>query len=599
MSVDHDGGGPDGASDVSLTIGGDAGQGIESSGAGFTRALARSGLHVFSMADYRSRIRGGHNFYQIRTATRPVRSHSDPVDILLALTGESVKVHLDKVRSGGVTVYDQDFKGIDEDEIKQRGVKPLALPLAERAGELGSKVMMNTLVLGVAAGLLDFQTNFLTGVIRDSFAAKQSKIVEANLEAISTGHRWGAAQRGDFSSRLRNLGGPRRMALHGNQAFCLGAAAAGCGFVAAYPMTPGTSVFEWMVGHSDRLGIVTKHAEDEISAMCMAVGAAHAGARSMTTTSGGGFSLMVEALGMAGMVELPVVVVLSQRGGPSTGLPTRTEQSDLMFALHASQGEFPRIILSPGTVEEAFEAGWRAFNLAEQYQCPVIVMMDQFLSSSVTTADPEAFQLSDVEINRGALLSAVDLDALDEPYRRHRFTASGISPRAIPGHPAAVYSLTTDEHDEKGHITEDPFNRNRMMRKRMDKEQTARVSMAGPRRYGGPGEHLTLICWGSTVGSCLEAAGLLRDEGVDVDVLHFIDLWPLRADLAGMALAETRFSVMVEQNYTGQLARLLEMTVGYRPDATLHKYDGRPFSPQDIYRYAARALNDARTPAWV
>lgn len=578
--------------DVSITIGGDAGQGIESSGAAWGRAVARAGLHLFSLTDYRSRIRGGHNFYQTRAARRPVNSHRDPVQLLLALTEETVKVHLGNVARGGIVVYDEDFRRVDSEEIRQAGVVPLPLPLARQAMDLGSKVMMNTLMLGVAAGLLNFDVSYLEGVIQDLFRGRSGQVVQNNLAALAQGFRWGQDHSGLWTVRLPAPGSRARMALHGNHAFALGAAAGGCRFISAYPMTPATPIFEWLVAKGNRLGIVTKHAEDEIAAACMAIGASHAGARAMTATSGAGFALMSEALGLAGMVELPLVLVLSQRGGPSTGLPTRTEQADLLFALHASHGEFPRIVLAPGTVEECFEAGWRAFNLADRYQTPVIVLLDQFLSASVKSVDPDDFTLSDVVIDRGLTLTESELDQLTEPYLRYRDVPSGISPRAVPGHPQSVYAMTSDEHDEEGHITEELPNRILMMRKRMRKEEAAVADMRAPREYEGHGDDLTLVCWGSTVGAAREAAQILAAGGIDVNVLHFTDLWPLPVKDVAAALGRCRRTLVVEQNYTGQLARWLRQVTGFTADAVLHKFDGRPFSPQDISSYARRVLAD-------
>lgn len=579
--------------DVSITIGGDAGQGIESSGAGFAKALARAGIHVFTMADYRSRIRGGHNFYQIRAAGGAVYSHSDPVDILIALTEETVKIHVPNVRPGGVIVYDEGFRRVDADEIARHDAVPLPLPLAETAGRLGSKVMMNTMALGVAAGLLGFPTDTLETVIKDNFAVKSGKIVDANIEAVRQGHRWGWERRDRLEAKLpKPRDGRSRLAVNGNQAFSLGAAAGGCRFVSAYPMTPGTSIFEWMVAHGRRLGIVTKHAEDEIAAMCMAVGAGHAGARALVPTSGGGFALMVEALGLAGMVEVPVVIALSQRGGPSTGLPTRTEQGDLLFAIHASQGEFPRVVTAPGSIEQCFQAGWRAFNLAEKYQCPVIVLLDQFLSTAVRTVDRDALAISDVEIDRGQTLTARELGDLanGRKYLRHRVTDSGISPRAIPGHPAAVYSLTSDEHDEAGHITEELENRINQMSKRMRKMDTALAEIKGPDVYGTGRGELSLVCWGSTLGPALEGARLLSRRGLPTDVIHFTDLWPFPAEQAQIVLQAARRTVCIEQNYTGQLARLVRMMTGFTADAVINKYDGRPFTPGDIEHYVLQEM---------
>jgi 2-oxoglutarate ferredoxin oxidoreductase subunit alpha len=348
--------------------------------------------------------------------------------------------------------------------------------------------------------------------------------------------------------------------------------------MSAYPMTPATSIIEWLAKHEHEFGVVTKHAEDEIAAVCMAIGANFVGARAMTATSGGGFSLMVEALGLAGMCEVPLVVVEAQRGGPSTGLPTRTEQSDLLFVLNASHGEFPRLVLAPGTVEECFEVGWRAFNLAETYQTPVLILTDQLLAASLRTVEVESIDFDKVVIDRGKLLSRADLDALEEPYKRHLFSDDGISPRAVPGHPKAVYATASDEHDEFGHITEDMDNRNRMMRKRMTKLETARRDIAPPTRYGPDSAGIVLIGWGSTYGVLREAVDRLDGAA---RLVHFRDLWPFPVDTAREALAGGKL-VVVENNYTGQFQRLLQSETCIPVDHVLHRYDGRPFSVDDV-----------------
>jgi len=588
--------------DLTVTIGGDAGQGIESSGTAFARALMRAGWHIFTMVDYRSRIRGGHNFYQIRVSDRPLYSHSDPVHLLLAMTEETLKIHLDNLAPGAAVIYDEGFKRVDRAEIEAAGVLAFPAPLSRLAARHGSKVMMNTAALGAAAGLLGVDLEPIASVIHDNFGRKGSRVAEANQEVLREARDWAAAelarreggqaggngQDGQAPSAFRYRLGPRgpvtgrRMAIHGNHALALGAVAGGCRFAAAYPMTPGTSLFEFLTAHSHRTGVVTKHAEDEIAAMCMVVGAAHAGARALTTTSGGGFSLMVEALGMAGMVELPVVIVVAQRGGPSTGLPTRTEQGDLLFAVHASQGEFPRIVLAPGTIEDCFEAGWRAFNLAESFQCPVIILTDQYLASSLRDLPAGALDRRGVVIDRGPVLTASDLDALAEPYLRFRDTPSGVSPRAIPGHPKGVYALTTDEHDEESHITEEIGSRVQQMAKRMRKLDSAAAAMRGPRWYGPPDAEVTLICWGSLYGPCRDAVDRAAAAGRWVNMLHFSDLWPLPEDEVNMALAMVNRAVAVEQNYSGQFARLLRMVTGFEVEAMLNKFDGRQFTPGEI-----------------
>ncbi|MDP2673473.1 MAG: 2-oxoacid:acceptor oxidoreductase subunit alpha [Dehalococcoidia bacterium] len=569
--------------DMSIVIGGDAGQGVESSGAGFALSFARAGLHVFGLQDYRSRIRGGHNFYQIRLSEQQRLSHSNPVHLVLALTPETVELHLDQLAEGSAVIFPDKFE-IDPEPLKKRGVRLDALPLTRIAEEHGSRVMTNTAALGAAAGITEFPLEFMESVIRDNFAAKGQQVVDANLKVADAAYRLARERYGaEFRFKLAPVkGAPRRLLMNGNEALAMGALAGGCRFISAYPMTPATSIIEWLAALPHEYGVVTKHAEDEIAAACMAIGASFAGARAMTATSGGGFSLMVEAMGLAGMTEVPLVIVEAQRGGPSTGLPTRTEQSDLLFVIHASQGEFPRIVTAPGTVEECFEAGWRAFNLAERYQCPVVVMTDTCLASSLRTVDANAIDFAAVEIDRGPTLTYEELDRLSDGYRRFQLTKTGVSPRAFPGHPRSVFASSSDEHDETGHITEENDNRRRMMRKRMGKLGEAEKEMRPPSWYGPEKADFTLVCWGSLYGPCKEAADEINDAGGSANVLHFSDLWPLPEEAVVTALRRCRRAVVVEQNYTSQLARLLRMTTGIQVDGTLNKYDGRSFAPGEI-----------------
>lgn len=576
--------------ELSLRIGGDAGQGVESVGAGMCRALARSGLHVFAVQDYRSRIRGGHNFYQIRAATHPVYAQSDPPDLLLALTAETLDIHRWQLAYGGCVLYDAAFR-LDPGELVGQSLRPLPVPLREIAASHGDRVMMNSAGLGALAAAVGFPRAFVEGALRDNFAEKGAETVEANVVVAAEAHRYVHEHYPEFGPHVPQGDGRRRMLINGNHALALGAIAGGCRFISAYPMTPATSIIEYLASVASDFGIVTKHAEDEIAAVCMAIGANYAGVRAMTATSGGGFSLMAEALGLGGMTETPLVVVDAQRGGPSTGLPTRTEQGDLLFAIHASQGEFPRIVLAPGSVEECFEAGWRAFNLAEQYQCPVIVLTDQFLATSLRTVDPALFDAGSVPIERGALLGEDALDRMAVAYRRFALTGDGISPRAVPGHRAAVFGVPSDEHDEEGHIVEEAHNRVQMMRKRMRKEETAlHNAIRPPSRSGADPADVTLVCWGSTYGPVRDAADLLNEAGQRVDVLHFHDLWPFPAAAVAAALDQARLTIGVEQNYTGQLGKLIQMMTGRTLDRQILSYDGRPFSPQQIVRATARAL---------
>ncbi|WP_134773301.1 2-oxoacid:acceptor oxidoreductase subunit alpha [Ornithinimicrobium flavum] len=611
--------------EISVRIGGDAGQGVESIAGGFAKALARAGLHVFTAPDYRSRIRGGHNFHQIRAGVRPIFAQRTPADLLVAMTPETIDVHLAQLPPGAAVLYDEALRledriryRLDAEQLRARDLRLMPVPLARIAADHGSRVMMSTAALGALGGVTGVPLDMISEVTRDTFARKGADVVGANLAVAAAAHRVAEQRHGGFGSPLPHGDGRRRMLLHGNHAFALGALAGGCRFMAAYPMTPATSIVEYLASVAAEHDVVTKHAEDEIAAVCMAIGAAHVGARAMTATSGGGFSLMTEALGLAGITETPLVVVNVQRGGPSTGLSTRTEQADLLFALHASNGEFPRIVIAPGSVEECFEAGWRAFNLAERYQCPVIVLSDLFLASSLQTVEPGAFDLDAVPIDRGALVASGTASILGgetshrtvgdgsagktatahawEPgtYPRYAVTDSGVSPRPLPGDPAAVFGAASTEHTQDGHITEEVHTRVAMMRKRMRKEQAAlREDIRAPRRFGPEEPELTLVCWGSTVGAAREVATQFTATGRPAAVLQFHDLWPFPAAAAAAALDVAGLTIGVEQNFTGQLAKLIRMSTGRQLDRQILAYDGRPFSPQEILTAVEQALAGA------
>ena len=570
--------------EMTFKIGGEAGQGVESSGAGFAKALARAGWHVFGMQDYYSRIRGGHNFYQIRVSDRPIYSHVEPVDLLLALTQETVDHHCDEVVTGGGIIC-EDCLEVDGEVLDERDVNYFPAPLSDLAQEHGgAEVMRNTAALGVTAGLIGFPFEVMASVIEDNFGKKGAEAVEGNLRVAEAAYRFARdnyADRFDYElGRIKDA--PSRMLINGNEALALGALLGGCKFVAGYPMTPATSILQWMAGHGERYGVVVKHTEDEIAAILMLIGAAHVGVRAMAPTSGGGFSLMTEGLGLAGMTETPIVIVEAQRPGPATGLATRTEQGDLLFVMHASQGEFPRIILSPGTVEECFEAGWRAFNLAEKYQCPAIILSDNFLANSVRTIEMDALDFAGVEIDRGELLTDEDLDQLESEYLRFAYTESGVSPRALPGHPKAVYQASGNEHTPDGHLTEEPEARRMQVEKRLRKLDTALHEMDGPVQYGPPEADLTLVGWGSTYGPLRETVDRLNAEGTTAKMLHIRDVWPFPTEKVKAALSDARRTVMVEGNATGQMAFLLESHAGVKIDHHIRKYDGRPFSPEYI-----------------
>jgi 2-oxoglutarate ferredoxin oxidoreductase subunit alpha len=574
--------------DLTIRIGGEAGMGLESSGAGFAKALTRGGLYVFGLPDYYSRIRGGHNFFSIRAARQPLYSHAEPVHLVLALDMETIRRHVDTVVEGGGIVYDEQEE--IPDDLRRPGVSFFPVPLTALAKDLGGReVMRNTVALGVAAGLIDFDPTYMESIIRDNFARKGQAVVDANLRVAEAGVEAARSFRPDFPFQMEAVpGAPRRAILNGNEAFAMGALAGGCRFCAAYPMTPGSPVLHWFAAHADEYAVVTKHVEDEIAALTMSIGAAYMGARAMAPTSGGGFSLMVEALGLAGISETPVVVYEAQRPGPATGMPTRTDQGDLLFAMHASQGEFPRLVLTPGTVEESFRAGWQAFNLAERYQTPALVLSDHYLAVAYRTVEMDALDFDEIYIDRGALLSQEELEALNEPYRRFQVTESGISPRAVPGHPNAIWVTTANEHDEYGAISEDAANRVTQVDKRARKMTGAEADIPGPSLYGSEEADVTFLGWGSTYGPLREAVDRINeDQPGKANMLHFSALHPFPLEATEAALERARRTVIVEGNSTGQIETLLRARMGRSVDGAIHKYDGRAFTPEYIVRHSS------------
>ena len=575
---------------VNIKLGGEAGQGVESSGMGFARAIARAGLHIFGVQDYMSRIRGGHNWYQIRVSERPIFAHEPKIQLLLAFDERTVSEHLDEVVEGGAVIYDEGLK-VDEEEIKSKGVIPMPMPLLKLAEELGgSKLMLNTAAVAAAAGILEFDLSYPESVIRDSFGRRKgSEIADRNIRVANAAYEEARRRYAHlFEWKLEAIpNAPKRMVLNGNQALGLGAIAAGCKFCSGYPMTPASSLLEFMFAQARRFNLVVRQIEDEIGALLHAIGAAHAGVRAMTCTSGGGFSLMVEALSLAGSTETPVVVVVAQRPGPATGMPTRTEQGELLFTLFAGHGEFPRAVLAPGSVEQCVYEMARAFNIAEKYQMPVIVLTDAFLANSLRSIDMDAIDFRKIteNIERGKLILPHEHEKIDEAlkdgYRRYEFTEDGISLRIPPGHPKAIYSVAGEEHTPEGFIDweERADNRVKMMQKRMRKLEVAVSDMRLPQLYGPQDAELTLVCWGSSLGPTLEAMERLNDNGVRANLLQFIDIHPLNWDSVADMLANCRLWVSVEGNYSAQLSRWIRMNTGLKPAGTVTRYDGRPLNP--------------------
>ncbi|MBM2824422.1 MAG: pyruvate flavodoxin/ferredoxin oxidoreductase domain protein [Dehalococcoidales bacterium] len=558
---------------INFMVGGEAGQGVQSLGFLLAKVFARGGYHVFADQDYESRIRGGHNFFRVRVSDTRVAAITESLDILVVLNKESIDLHQGELAPGGVVIFDgEKIKDVAGNR------RFLNVPLERLAEEkAGNKLMTNTIALGAALALVDYDFELVASVLTDHFGSGQ--VAESNIRAARAGYEHVQAEFSNaFSRHFKPLATVKRMLINGNEAIALGAIAAGCKFVAAYPMTPTTSIIEYLAAKSKDYGMVMVPAEDEIAAINMVIGAAYAGVRAMTATSGSGFCLMVEGLGLAAMTETPIVIVEGQRPGPAIGLPSRTEQGDLQFVLHAHQGDFPRAVLAPATVADAFWATVKAFNLADKYQLPVIILTDHYLASSYSTVD--VFDLSRVTIERG-LLRSDEGGELSE-YQRYKITGSGISPRAFPGQGKALVVADSDEHDEQGHPIEDALTRTAQMQKRLRKLISLKQEINTLPVYGPGDATTTLIGWGSTYGAIQEAVDIMRKDGKSVNMLHLNELWPFPATAVAETLGRTRNSYIIENNATGQLAYLIKAETGRDVSGRILKYDGRPFTPANI-----------------
>jgi 2-oxoglutarate ferredoxin oxidoreductase subunit alpha len=562
------------ATDFNFLAGGEAGQGIQSVGTILAKSLLYGGYHIFADQDYESRVRGGHNFFRVRASDREVLALSEDLDLLIALNRETIDLHKSELKPDGMIIHDR-----EQTKFEDHCTACLDVPLNRLAMQAAqNKLMVNTVAVGAALGLIEYKSAFLESALKKAFAKAGDKIVADNIRAALAGFDF--ARQHPSGQQLKPIdGAPRRMLLNGNESLSVGMLAGGCKFVAGYPMTPSSSILEYIAGKSTRCNVVMVHVEDEIAAINMAIGASYAGVRSMVATSGGGFALMVEGLALAGMTETPVVIVLGQRPGPATGLPTRTEQGELWFALHAGHGEFPRAVLAPATVAEAFVIAVKALNLAEKYQTPVLILTDHHLASSYNTVPK--FDLKQVKIERGALLSDEEVSRLTD-YRRHQVTDSGVSPRALPSQGMALVVTDSDEHDEAGHIIEDAATRILMNEKRLRKLRGLQAEISAPLIKRMPKAELNLIGWGSSYGAIHEAIELLHKEGIAANHIHLSEIWPFPTEAVTRALNNKAKSIVIESNATAQIAILIRRETGIKVSGNILRYDGRPISPKYI-----------------
>jgi len=525
------------------------------------KVLKKSGFYVFSNKDYMSRVRGGHNFNLIRFGDEPIYSHDEKLDLILALDSNTIEFHKDRLNDNGIIIADEAVK-CDESRL-------ISLPLQKAAKDAGLSMAFTFVAAGAILKHFGIKGEF-ENLISKKLPEQTRNI---NIKAFRKG--------GELLEEKFNLIGKdlsKHIIINGNDAIGLGALVGGVSFYSAYPMTPATSVMTYLSKKSLEAGIIVEQAEDEISAINMAIGASYAGARAMTGSSGGGVALMVEAFGLAGITETPLVVIDSQRPGPATGLPTRTEQSDLSFLLTASQGEFPRVVLSVRNAEDAFYQTFRALNIADKYQTLVVLLTDQYLADSNITIPKFFFE--ELKIERHIW----DGQGLDEEYKRYKVTESGISPRLIPGKiEGQVVLVDSDEHTEYAHITEEIEVRNSQMEKRMRKlDLFIKEDIQEPEYFGGEDIDILLVGWGSTYGAIREAVEILNNSGLKVGALSFGDIYPLPDKLLRKYMAIAKKIINVEQNFTGQLGKLITQETGLLMNGSILKYDGRQISSREI-----------------
>jgi len=548
-----------------ILIGGEAGQGLITVGQILSKILVRSGYSIVVTQSYQSRIRGGHNTFSIRVGIEEVTAPKRSIDLLIAFDSDTVALHQEDIHADGLIVLDEALH-IESD---------IALKVPFR--ELAQERFSNVVALGVVGSLLGLDKELMAQTVDDFFGKKDIKLAAENRHVLSKAAEW-AGTHTTSHHNLAPVSKPRqRLMMNGNEAIALGAVSAGLQFYSFYPMTPATSIGLNLAAHATKMGFIVEQAEDEIAAINMAIGASFAGAPSMVATSGGGFALMVEGVSLAAMTETPVVVIVSQRPGPATGLPTRTEQGDLELVLHSGHGEFPRAIFAPGTVEECFHLTRKAFELAERYQSPMFLLTDQFLADSYRAVVPfDIKNLSTVHPGTKEIKSS--------HYARYTITESGVSPRLLPGLTENLVVADSDQHTEDGHITEDLFVRKRMVEKRLQKEKGICAEVTPPLVEGQEKPDLLLVSWGSSKGAVNEAAFHIRSEGGNVATLHFSQVWPLIPEHFIGYLESARNVVMVEGNAFGQLARLIQREAGFQIKNKVLRYDGLPITPEFILR---------------
>jgi 2-oxoglutarate ferredoxin oxidoreductase subunit alpha len=574
--------------DFSIGIGGAAGQGIATPGNILARIFARRGLNLNAYNSYQSLIRGGHTFLTIRASDKPVRNMGDTWDVIIPLNQDTMDRHLKHLNAGACVLF-------DADKIKpgtpSEGVQICPLPLKDLTK--GNRLAGNTVAIAATLQMLGIEFKALEDALEQIFSRKGDEVVASNVGIAQAAYDYAADNFTAFPFKVPVVGKGQAV-LTGNDATALGGIAAGVKFYAAYPMSPSTGVLMYMASHARELGIMVRQVEDEIGVMNMVIGAAHTGCRAMCATSGGGFALMTEAIGMSGMIETPMVCIDVQRAGPATGVPTKTEQGDLWQFLGAGQGDYPKLIVAPTSQLDLFKTIPELFNLTDKYQCPGLVLADLLISEGTASVDPDELDFN-VKIDRGEMIFPNGNGSTDNPfggyndesYLRFKNTESGISPRAIPGVPGHIFIAATDEHDEDGVVISDeftnPHKRQMMVEKRARKMETVLAQVEPPKLVGPETAEVTLVGWGSTDGVILEAIEKLAgEEGIVASQLQIRWIIPFHAEEIMRILSNSKKVIIIENNFSGQFARYLRSETGFDADGHIRKYDGEPFMPHHI-----------------
>ncbi|WCK56151.1 2-oxoacid:acceptor oxidoreductase subunit alpha [Aneurinibacillus sp. Ricciae_BoGa-3] len=568
---------------LSWKVGGQQGEGIDSTGEIFAIALNRLGYYLYGYRHFSSRIKGGHTNNKIRVSTKPLGGISDNLDILVAFDQETIDVNSPELRKGGVIIADAKF---NPKAPEGQDVRLFSVPLTEIAEELGTSLMKNMVAIGASSALLGLPESSFIEVVNELFGKKGQKVVDKNMEAISRGAEYVNKESGGplEQFQLEPADGQKRMFMIGNDAIAMGALVGGCRFMPAYPITPASEIMEYLVKKLPEYGGTVIQTEDEIAAVTMAIGGAYGGVRTMTASAGPGLSLMTEAIGLAGITETPLVIVNTQRGGPSTGMPTKQEQSDVNAMIYSTHGEIPKVVLAPSTAEEAFYDTVEAFNIAEEYQVPVILLSDLQLSLGKQTVEP--LDITKVQIRRGKYLGTQELPELEgEMFKRYEVTEDGISPRVVPGQKNGIHHVTGVEHSETGRPTEDPVIRVKQMDKRMRKLDNLKVKDA-VLKVGEvlPEADVLLVSMGGIRGAITEAKERLAAEGVKINQAHVRLIHPFPAADLKPLVDSAKKVIVIEHNATGQLTDQIKLHVGAAEKInSMLKYDGNPFLPAEIY----------------